>query len=158
MYFFFFGRLRTHLLISFTVFHTYQYILIFWISDLELLFFFCCFWCVLISSFRFLELLCFSIWLVVLFFFKFISFFPNCYWLLGNSWFGWYILGCCFYMGSNNVFTFILWNMSFRSLLKIIRRVSYYRIITISYITIDKWEPVISWNFASLFFFYFYVD
>ena len=61
------------------------------------------------------------VWLLVLSkdSFAVISFFPNCFWFSGNSrfdsWFGWYVLGCCFYMCDNNVFIFVNRNMSFLS-------------------------------------------
>ena len=51
--------------------------------------------------------------------------FPGSYWLPGNStfgsWFGWYTLGCFFYMDSNKIFIFIISVMSFRCLLNSIK-------------------------------------
>ena len=60
-----------------------------------------------------------------------------------RSWFDWNAFNCCFYMGGNKVFIFIIWNMSFTYLLKSIKLVSYSYHIMISNITIDVWGSII---------------
>ena len=52
-----------------------------------------------------------------------------------TSFFGWYALGSCFYMGSNKVFISVIWSMFFRCLMKSIKLVSYSYCILIAYIT-----------------------
>ena len=86
--------------------------------------------------------------------FHVISFFPIYYWLFNatfGSWFGWCAPDRCFYMGSNKVYIFVIWRMSFRCLLMNIKLVSN----LIIYITIGKRGQVISWCLMCFFFVFF---
>ena len=80
----------------------------------------------------------------------------NYLWLPWNSihssWFGWYTLCCCcFHVGSDKVFIFIIWSMFFRYLLKSIELVSYSYHIFIANISIGKWGQVVMCSFDCLF-------
>ena len=74
--------------------------------------------CLLLGFFD-LEVILFSCYFVL----------SNLYYLPWNSkfdsWFGWNALGCCFYMGCNKVFIFVIRSLFSRYLLKSIKLVSY---------------------------------
>ena len=62
-----------------------------------------------------------------------------------------FALYCCFYVGSEKVFIFVIQSMSFKCPLKSIKFVSYIYHIFIVYISIGKLAPVIMCDFECLF-------
>ena len=136
-------------LTSFTVCHPYHdYRLRFWFywfgfNSIRVVHFSKCFFSLDFVTFLSIAI-CWIPFNIILFF--------SCYYCLQrnstfDSWFGWYELGCCFYMGGYKIFKFIIWSISFRCFVKNIKLVSYSYRLMISNIRIGEWGPVILRSF-----------
>ena len=77
-------------------------------------------------------------------------FFSNCYWLSGNSifcsWFVWYALSLCFFLGGKT-FSYSSFRICFRCLLKSINLVSFNYRIMIANMTVGEWGSDVLWSF-----------